>query len=1844
MTNTRSRGKLGQDGARRGAAADESGSAAADSQAVGKDERTGGGRPWSNKWLDGLAALLTWQRQAGLAAALLLAALAVTLWRPAGGPVPVGGSELVGWSPLVVSPAHAADNFTLEPTDADDLGVAPDSAYVLTSRDALATEEVRAALRVEPAVEFDLTPSGDRQWRLEPRAALLPNQNLRIELAAEHETGDGARATRLYSWAYQVKDSFKVLTSVPRDQATGVPTNTGIEFTFSHVGVETLGEHFSITPPVPGRFEAHGRTVAFVPTEYLRPATVYTVTLAAGLRPAGAEAGLAADYAVRFETAEVEDGAQRPMVHAVERLHEFAPDDAPAFSVYEAFGADPAAVRVTVYDLGGTDAYLQALREWNERPWWSGAYGRYRRDTSALREVAAYELPVADYGDGGKYLALPAPLPRGTYVIDIESAGGTDQVWAQVTELAAFVNVTATKTLVWVNDRATGLPAAGVTLTGEGAALSGRTGPDGLAVVETPPTLREHEADELAGGHPYVRLARGGDEVVLPLTGNDYYRGWGDYWVNRSVADRYWRYLSTDRPRYQVDDTVHVWGVLKPRAGGTMGSEVTLALRKEGYRDYYYRPVDVWQSALALGADGSFTIDIPLRQLRPDYYALDLMAGGELLQRLYLNVEPYEKPAYDLSVTAARSHLFAGETVPVTVEAKFFDGTPAVGVQLTFTDDAGRQQPIVTDSAGRYTLDYQPSFTGCGDDAWQCWPKGVYLSVRSSQAERGEISAFTQLNVFGPAVYARADVKYPAAGAAEVHFDFNRVDLAAAARGDGYGDTPAGGTEFDLTVTKTWYEAVEIGTRYDFVSKTTGKAYRYVQHEEAVERLSGRADGAGEYVYRRAVEKDVSYQVRARYKDADGRQDSATAYLYHFDGNETWDGWPGNGAYQLDLGTDEPYGIGERVHVTMRRGREALPGGGGNRYLFMQYQNGLRAQAVADGPDYEFAFAPEHVPNVFLGAVWFNGRAYVSALPSDYGWFGSSMARADVGDRELRVDLSTDRAAYAPGDEAAISVRVTDAAGRPVAGSVNLSLIDEAYFAVADVGLPNPLGELYANVGSGSFFARQTHEMPSEAAAAEGGGCFAAGTLITMADGSTKPIERVAVGDAVGTFDGPLSRRRAVGSVTEVIEHTVGTLLVINERLRVTPEHRVFVSGGFAPAGEIRVGDRLLGEDGREVAVRSVRAERGRFAVYNFRVDPQHTYFAEGLYVHNDKGGVRSAFADVAYSGSLVTGADGRGAVTLKLPDNITAWRMTAQAVTGDLRAGAAAEPLVVTKDVFVDVAGGLQFLAGDRPALRLTAYGEALRPGSAVRLSVSAPSLGIEAERPGTAFVGERFDLGELAAGTHGVTCKAESAAGADAVRLPLTVVDSRLRVQDVTAAGPLTTATAIEPAAAEPLSVVLMDDGRNEHYPLLRSLAWSWGHRVDQHLAARTARRLLAAYYGEAIEGEDETVDWRSYQDAAGGLTLLPYSGADLELSARLADLDAGPFDRVALAQYFYAALNSTASTPDEVTWSLYGLASLGEPVLPQLHAWSRRADLPPTARLYVALALLAAGDGERARTELLSTLGAAAVVSESQTAMRVGDDDDANLHATALAAVAAGGLNLPEHAGLWRYVAAHRSRTLLPSLEQASYAAGRLPYLNPAPTRVTYELGGLAQTVDLTGGTHGFLVYPQEAASLRFTAIEGAAAYTVRASRPASDGELRLSGDLRLDRQYLVDGEPTTAFAADDLVEVRLTPHFGSAPGREAFQLTDNLPSGLALVGAPWDFLGYAPGGCYWSPYAAGASQVSFLVEPSALRGRCGSVTYWARVTTSGTFRAEPALLQSFLAPETRTASDGATVTIE
>jgi RHS repeat-associated protein len=159
---------------------------------------------------------------------------------------------------------------------------------------------------------------------------------------------------------------------------------------------------------------------------------------------------------------------------------------------------------------------------------------------------------------------------------------------------------------------------------------------------------------------------------------------------------------------------------------------------------------------------------------------------------------------------------------------------------------------------------------------------------------------------------------------------------------------------------------------------------------------------------------------------------------------------------------------------------------------------------------------------------------------------------------------------------------------------------------------------------------------------------FTGATLVTMADGSKKPIHDVKVGDKVLATD-PETGQTAARPVTKLIVHSgkhtmVDVHLADGSTITATDRHPFWdaTTGEFTYAIDLRPGDKVREIDGTLLAVSATRVYDEDVTAYNLTVDGIHTYYAgtTPVLVHNSCGEIPWSSSSVGRAaGELDRGA-----------------------------------------------------------------------------------------------------------------------------------------------------------------------------------------------------------------------------------------------------------------------------------------------------------------------------------------------------------------------------------------------------------------------------------------------------------------------------------------------------------------------------------------------------------------------------------------------------------------------------
>lgn len=1721
--------------------------------------------------------------------------------------------------------------FELTPKIADAAGIVPTTTFTLNSSADLSATVVQKYLQFEPQVEYKIKKisSGSSVFEIAPAVALNENEVYSVKIA------EGPIAARTYSWAYQVKAPFQVIASLPRDKANGVPTNTGIEITFNRENLISPERSFEISPSVPGRFEIHRNIVVFIPLQKLNPKTVYTIKIKSGINAQGSDDTLNQDTEISFETGEKYTYQPRPYFNFGKTFWEFKPDTEVAFAVnYSSMPTNT--VSLTVYKFGNMQEFMSAYKgALNEKQGWT-RYHAYNPVTPAAdKKVFESNVPLEEQ-TRVKFIRMPQKLSEGFYLADVVVENEHRQAWFQVTPIVGFSAISGSKTILWLKDLNNDNNLSNAEVSFENGGV-GKTNSDGVAMFDTPSQLIRNP-DESTYYYYYSPLSYfytasvGGRQLAIPAE-----NGYG-YFQKVSPPDTWWDYFSLDKGIYLPTDKVHFWGIIKQRNGTDIkGEEVTIQLTNPFWYGTSKNDITVYGKMKAQISDFyTLTGEISFSDLKPGLYQLSVKRGDEIIVSENVNVETYIKPAYKLTLTADRNAVFDGDTISYKAKAEFFDGTPVANLRLKYNgylyNQINGEVQLNQNGEGSFTVK-----TEYRENQYNYWPRYLGINISPAVSEEGEINSSVSVLVFGPHIDLRSEQSL-SDKTSKFDLKLKKIVLDKIQEGepwwnsDNYLGDPVPGWSIAANVEEIIYQQTETGKGYDIINKVTYPIYRYSTEYRQLRQDALVTDGAGNARYEWTPEEKKSYRITFTAKDAEGRSIKRQHYVYS--GSFSYFGfYDSRGITLKNLDNKNEYKLGEQVRLQMQdNGGNAIAPGSG-KFVFMRVNNGIISYQITDSPDYSDNFKDAYIPNTNIIGVWFSGSRFINSYPVNLS--------LDSDERRLNIEVSKNKERYHPRDTVNLNIRVTDKNGSPAQAEVNVSGIDEAVSSL------NPEEKDIANVLYQDIFTslviRSSHYSPL----LEGGGgaekgCFVAGTDVLVPGGS-QDIEKLKIGDEVLTWKEGSPNEFVKAKIKRISSHVVSGYFVVNNKLRITMNHRLLVNGTWKYAGEIEIGDTLLTNDSVKEKVVSLKFVSEWTLVYNIELDKYHTYFADGIYVHNEEksgGGARADFRDVAIYKSVRTDSSGRAEVSFDVPDNLTSWRLTTQAVTKDLFAGKAVNFVPVGLPFFVETALNRTYLSGDNLNLRARVFGTANVQGN-ITYTIESETLPFKKiEKTGGKII--EIPLGNLTPGKHQIKISANGAGLSDAIIRDLNVLTSYFSKDDSEFYELSPELSNIQGAAKGYTTLLITSYERGRFYNVLRWLGCECGARIDQKFTRWFAETYINRFFDKKIKIDD--VDAKSYQTSDGGITLLPYSDKDLDLSAKFANLikdEPTTADKESLKRYLAASLTDRKADLSRIVTALYGLSAFKEPILVTLQNIKSDRNLTLMDKVYVALALDGLGAKEEARAYYKTEIKPTLTTKKPFVYVSKLRSQDDNILATALLAGLTASLSGPESDGLGQYAIENYPKETLKNFETLLYLKAALPKLSGDKVSFSWKTSAKSGSRTLEKNEAFRLeLSREELSTLRFNDINGRIGLVSNFEKESSPAEVKKDATIGVTRNYSVDGRPTTEFSDGDLVRVDIIPTFAPGALGGAYQIIDYLPSGLRAVTnlqrAPFDpnYSGYQ-----YYPSDVADQRVTFVIWKNYPR----PFFYYARVVSKGEYKAEPALIQSLKSLESTNISNEVNITI-
>lgn len=1022
-----------------------------------KEKATTEPRPWR-----------TWLALGGISCALATAALVLVLRPPT--PLVSNGVAVTRFenvNRLLVPETHAADFFSVQAASAQEKE--GEDGLVLTSRVPLTADQVKATIQVTPPVPIEVVKLASNTFKVIPKTTAVTAASYRISLPTLVANPDGSREVKEYSWSLQPQDRLQVVSTLPGNAATYVPVTTGIEFTLNHVGLQITSSTITLTPPTEGRIEMRGQTAVFIPAKPLLPGTLYEARL--HTIKTGAGLTLAEEKRIRFETAmsdEQSEARTKELSFATEFI-EAVPNREIRLGIFKGVRATVKDVDIVGYPVSLDEA--RTLLESRLRvPSWSEQarrqfveYAPLARQEAFHARVPVQSLPEAQ---GFATVTLPTLSQAGFYLLRLQIPGVEDR-WAflQLTRIASYTSADNTKVLIWAVNAETNKPFAQVQLqSAEGAAI---TNEQGVGQLPAPAFLTAATGmPEDESGVRVVTLQRGTDQALVALTGT---RTLFSFGRDQTALMSTWGYLFADRPLYHTTDELHFAGVTLDRDTHLPPEDMHVRImRSQSFIDVWTGKPKIYQDVpLTLDATGHFQGSMSWSSLAPGYYSVVLVRGNKSVVERSFEVREFTKPAYTIDVTPGLPRVYADQDIPVSIQARFFDGTPFPKAALRLTLIQGGQEresrEVVVDAQGSAQIIVHPTPLTCekAEGASCNMMEPLELSVRPESGEEGEIVGSAFVEVFASSIDLRASQQVEN-GKAIITLQARDRDLRLTDEESDHAPVHPG-LEVRGEAIGYYYEAIPEGTYYDFIQKEVRTSYRYERRRDAqptIFRLVTDANGQAVYRFPLNPARDY-YEISLR--GADAKQHPVAAFVTVSRG---WSDGRGGGEVSRaprlvppDAQANHEMRVGETVPLTYLHGTETVDLTKTPGLLVFTAARGIRDVTLVSTTTIPTTFDTSYLPNAEVHAVTFlNGHFETAQATLLY----------KKSDKALAVEVMPVRKQVHPGDQITVNIHVTDSNGAvPVNTQVALAAVDQALYALTGPQSEDPLTMLYDLVPSG---------------------------------------------------------------------------------------------------------------------------------------------------------------------------------------------------------------------------------------------------------------------------------------------------------------------------------------------------------------------------------------------------------------------------------------------------------------------------------------------------------------------------------------------------------------------------------------------------------------------------------------------------------------------------------------------------------------------------------------------------------------------------------------------------------
>ncbi|MCQ2611108.1 MAG: MG2 domain-containing protein [Treponema sp.] len=586
----------------------------------------------------------------------------------------------------------------------------------------------------------------------------------------------------------------------------------------------------------------------------------------------------------------------------------------------------------------------------------------------------------------------------------------------------------------------------------------------------------------------YVYVSKGNDKVTFHANNHDTWSS-GVYQSYRTSSSRkeYYNFLFTDRGLYKPGETVNFRGIARYEDVMVSRFRRLNELEIPAYEKYTVKLSDTsWRDSKVIAeTSGTFSrnggywgsFDLP-NDLEPGQYVIEVSQGSKRIGAEYITVAYFERAKFQVNTTIPSIDYFAGDSLNAEIKATYLAGGALAGGTYTaewYSSPRAFTPPGVNASGYKFgpSLDYSASSNNQETNGALSSEGKAKVSVNTDKLVPGQAYRYTVettvTDVSNQRIFSSASaVVHPAKYYIGIQNTIGGGFVKSGEKTDiryvllntkgEFADKEIGKEKLEYTLTRTYWTTVS-------ENAVDGSVYtKWSEETETV--ASGTLNNASKGTLTVTPKGAGWYTLTITGKDNGGNLTKTSKEFFTTGSDYYWYSRDDNASIKLTP-NQEKYSPGETASILLESALEA------GDYLVTVERNDIYSTQVIhlDGPCtvLEVPVKEEYFPVAYVSVSSWSvrkGKPTHDYKEADYGkpkgYYGVTSLNVDLDVRRFKVEVTTDKKQYRPGEEVTINFKATKN-GKPVSGAeLTAMVVDRAIVDLINYHVPDPMNSFYS--------------------------------------------------------------------------------------------------------------------------------------------------------------------------------------------------------------------------------------------------------------------------------------------------------------------------------------------------------------------------------------------------------------------------------------------------------------------------------------------------------------------------------------------------------------------------------------------------------------------------------------------------------------------------------------------------------------------------------------------------------------------------------------------------------------